>query len=95
MTAKVLTNEKGQAIVKLPVDGREVTLRSPKGKDLKALEVASKKEDATNTGIMMILIAQLAVSPELTVEDVEDLDAEDIMALGVALSSFRGLTQFK
>ena len=91
--SKPYTNEKGQVVVKLPVAGVEVAFRSPKGKDLKAIELASKADDATNTGIMMMLMESLCVKfsdrSGITLEEVEDLDAEDVAVMGAALSSFR------
>lgn len=89
MTSKVRVNEKGQVVLTLPVSGTVVTLRPPKGKDLKALEVASRQDDSTNTGMMMTMASLLAVTPVLSLEDVEDMDAEDVSALGVALGNFR------
>lgn len=91
--SKTYTNEKGHVIVSLPVEGVEVAFRSPKGKDLKAIELASKADDATNTGIMMMLIESLCVKfgdrSNITLDQVEDMDAEDVAAMGAALSNFR------
>lgn len=89
--SKVLKNDKGHLLVTLPVAGTRVSLRPPKGRDLKAIEVASQQPGMTNTGMMMELVALLSVEPALTVDDVEDMDAEDVAALGVALGNFRAL----
>lgn len=86
---KVITNEKGELTLTLPVSGIKAKLRSPKGRDMKALEIASKQPDATNVGMMMVLASMLLVEPQMTSEEVEDLDTEDVEALGVALGNFR------
>lgn len=90
---KLKVNEKGQVILSLPVAGTQVILRTPKGKDLKALELASKQPDATSVGTMMTLASLLSVSPELSVDDIEELDSEDVAALGLALGSFRAFAK--
>lgn len=94
-TPKVFTNEDGSITLTLPVSKQEVTLRSPKGRDIKALEAASAATDATQTGVMFQLISQLSVKPKLTTEEVEDLDAEDVFSLGEALSTFRAFSRTK
>lgn len=90
---KVYTNEKGHSVVNLPVAGVELAFRSPKGKDLKHLELASKADDATNVGMMLLLASMLCVkygaASGLSIEDAENMDADDVLALGEALSSFR------
>lgn len=86
---KTSVNEKGQVIVELPVSGSEVTLRSPKGRDIKAIELAGQAGDTTNIGTMMTIVSFLAVEPKLSIEDLDDMDAEDVAALGEALSNFR------
>ncbi len=89
MSTKAMLNEKGQVIVKLPSSGIEVTLRQPKGRDLKAMELASNAADKTAIGTMMMIISLLAVKPSMTLEEVEDLDADDVKELGDALANFR------
>lgn len=93
MATKIQTNEKGQTIVKLPTSGTEVILRQPKGKDLKAIEVATKATEATNIGVLMLIASLLAVSPEMSLEEVEDLDAEDVEVLGEAIGNFRAFNK--
>lgn len=90
-TPKVFTNEDGSISLTLPVAKTEVTLRSPKGRDIKAMELASSAEGATNTSTLFVLISHLAIAPKLSIEDIEDLDAEDVFALGEAVASFRAL----
>lgn len=86
---KTFLNEKGQVVITLPIAGTEVTLRQPKGRDLKAIELASQASDKTNIGVMMQILSLLAVAPKLDIETIEDMDAEDITALGEALTNFR------
>lgn len=91
MSTKVQTKENGYIVLTLPVSGVKVSLRPPKGKDLKAIDIASKVEDASNVGIMMLIASLLAVEPVMSLEGIEDMDAEDVAALGVALGNFRAL----
>ena len=91
MSTKVRINEQGQAVVTLPQKGITVKLRQPKGKDLVAMELAAKEPDMTNVGIAMRLITILTLEPKLTYEEVEDLDAEDVVTLAEVLKTFRGL----
>lgn len=93
--AKVKTalNERGQVIVTLPVSKTEVTLRPPKGRDIKAIELAGQAGDNTNVGTMMTIVSFLAVEPTLTLDELDDMDAEDVAALGEALGNFRIFSQ--
>lgn len=91
MSTKVQTKENGYIVVSLPASGVKVSLRPPKGKDLKAIDIASRAEDASNVGLMMLIGSLLAVEPVLSLEEIEDMDAEDVAALGVALGNFRAL----
>lgn len=84
---KTFLNERGQVIVELPVSKAEVTLRSPKGKDLKAIEQAAQV-DSSNIGTMMFIISCLAVEPKLDIAALDDMDAMDLSALGEALANF-------
>lgn len=84
---KVFTNEKGYVIVTLPSDKTEVTLRSPKGKDLKAIELAAQV-DSSSIGTMMTIVSLLAVEPKLSIDDLDEMEAIDISALGEALTMF-------
>lgn len=86
---KTALNELGQVIVTLPVSKMEVTLRPPKGRDIKAIELAGQSGEATNIGTMMTIISFLAVQPTLTIDQLDDMDAEDVTALGEALGNFR------
>ena len=85
---KAMLNEKGQAVVTLS-DGLRVKLRAPKGRDLKLMEIANNAADNSQVGTMMLVISLLTVEPKLTLDQVEDLDGEDVKALGDALSNFR------
>ncbi|MFB2892081.1 hypothetical protein ACE1CI_03945 [Aerosakkonemataceae cyanobacterium BLCC-F50] len=87
---KYLADEKGNINIVLPVSGANVSLRPPKGKDLAAIEKASKTEDITNVEIMASTIALLA-SPKMSKDEALELDGEDLIELGQALSFFRVL----
>ena len=91
MSTQPRIDEKGNAVVHLGQRNIFVKFRQPKGKDLVALELAAKDPEATNVGIMMTLITILSVEPKLTYEEVEDLEAGDIVALAEVLKTFRGL----
>lgn len=90
---KTAIDEKGQVILTLPVSKTEVTLRPPKGKDIKAIELASQAGDTTNIGTMMLVVSFLAVKPKLTIDEMDEMDAEDVAALGEALGNFRLFSQ--
>ena len=85
--SKAMLNEKGQVIVTLS-GGNQVTLRQPKGRDLKAMELSATATDKTSVGTMMLIVSLLSVEPKLTLDEVEDMEAEDIKLLGDALSNF-------
>ena len=85
--SKVFVNEKGNAVMTLPYSKTEVTLRRPTGKDIKAIEQASQV-DSSSIGTMMMIISLLSLQPKLSLEETENLDAEDITALGKALECF-------
>lgn len=90
-TVKVLQDDRGYYVFTLPASGQQVTLRNPKGKDLKALEaytaIASKSESPNyDTGCW--LICQLAVEPQYTLAQVDDLEGEDITALMSVVNTF-------
>ena len=85
--SKAMLNEKGQVIVTLS-EGTQVTLRQPKGRDLKAIELSATATDKTSVGTMMLIVSLLSVEPKLTLDEVEDMEAEDIKLLGDALSNF-------
>ena len=91
MSTQPRIDEKGNAVVHLEQRNIPVKFRQPKGKDLVALELAAKDPEATNVGIMMRLITILSVEPKLTYEEVEELEAGDIVALAEVLKTFRGL----
>lgn len=62
-------------------DGKEVTMRRPKARDLIAASEASRnpvKQEA-------IIVANLCM---MTVDEVEDLDADDFMKLTEARNAF-------
>ena len=82
-----MLNERGQVIVTLS-NGTQVTLRQPKGRDLKAIETSATATDKTSVGTMMLIVSLLSVEPKLTLDEVEDMEAEDIKLLGDALSNF-------
>lgn len=90
---KTYINEKGNKVVKLPVSGQEIELRSPKGRDLKQIELMSADTSVGQIGIAMALTVSLAVSKvdqePLNLEALDDMDAEDFLALSEAVSSFR------
>jgi len=86
--------EKGEVVVELPVSGQQLKLRPPKGKDLKTLEKAAKNPDVTNIDLMATLVSVLS-TPEVSIETLMDLDAEDLMAAGEALSHFRALSSVR
>lgn len=85
--SKAMLNERGQVIVTLS-GGNQVTLRQPKGRDLKAMELSATATDKTSVGTMMLIVSLLSVEPKLTLDEVEDMEAEDIKLLGDALSNF-------
>ena len=85
--SKAMLNERGQVIVTLS-EGTQVTLRQPKGRDLKAIELSATATDKTSVGTMMLIVSLLSVEPKLTLDEVEDMEAEDIKLLGDALSNF-------
>lgn len=87
---KIYQDEKGNYVVKLPVEGVEMSFRSPKGKDLKKIEIAARDAEATNVGLMAFMASLLSVS-KVTQDEIEEKDAEDLMAIGEALNSFRAL----
>ena len=85
--SKAMLNERGQVIVTLS-GGNQVTLRQPKGRDIKAMELSATATDKTSVGTMMLIVSLLSVEPKLTLDEVEDMEAEDIKLLGDALSNF-------
>lgn len=93
MASNYRVNEKGQVITVLPASGTQVRLRTPKGKDLKAIELASSAVGATSSGTMMLLASLLCVEPELTLEEVEDMEVDDILRLGECLNAFPSLSR--
>ena len=85
--SKAMLNERGQVIVTLS-GGNQVTLRQPKGRDLREMELSANAPDKTSVGTMMLIVSLLSVEPKLTLDEVEDMEAEDIKLLGDALSNF-------
>ena len=92
---KIYTNEQGHIEITLPVSKAQVTLRQPKGRDLKAIEVATNATDSTNIGLMMLIASFLITTKGYDLETIEDLDAEDIQVIGQAISTFRVFSQTK
>lgn len=86
---KVYTNEQGHLEVTLPIAKTLVTLRQPKGKDLKAIEIASNAGNNTNVGLMLYIASLLITTKGYDLDAVEDLDAEDVEAIGSAIATFR------
>ncbi len=62
----------------------EVTVRRPKGKDLRGIK------DVQSTDGMILMIARL-IERETAV--VHEMDAEDLMAIGEVVAGFLGLSQ--
>ena len=90
-TVKVLQNDQGQYVFTLPASGVQVTLRNPKGKDLKALEAYSAiatKSESPNYDTGCWLVCQLAVEPQYTLAQIDDLEGEDITALMSVVNTF-------
>lgn len=81
---KALISSNGDLEVTLPSDGRTVTVRSPRGKDLKVIQRLGKTED-TSIGLVMVAIAALS---DLTVAELDELPADDLGVLGKALEHF-------
>lgn len=92
---KVFTNEQGQLEVTLPVSKTLVTLRQPKGRDLKAIEIASNAGNNTNVGLMFFIASLLITTEGFNIEAIEDLDAEDVEAIGSAIATFRVFSKAK
>lgn len=86
-------NEKGQAVVELPISLEVLTFRTPKGRDLKGIEIAAKTED-TNVGALIQMAALLSVESKDT-EYFEDLDADDLLEVANALASFRSIRKLR
>lgn len=62
-------------------NGKEVTMRRPKARDL----IAASEASSNNVRQEAILVANLCM---LSVEEVEDLDADDFMKLTKERNSF-------
>lgn len=86
-------NEKGQVLVELPISQDLLTFRTPKGRDLKAIEVAAKTED-TNVGALIQMAALLSVDLKPT-EYFDDMDADDLLEVASALASFRSIRKLR
>jgi Phage tail assembly chaperone proteins, E, or 41 or 14 len=81
----IRTSETGSKVVELPISKSTVELRRPKGKDLVAIGDLAKS-GANQVAVMFHAVSML--SGTLSYEALEDLDGEDILALGEGLSSF-------
>lgn len=84
---KILTNEAGNKTIKLPVSGQTLEFRSPKGKDLRAIDRQTSVEDITDLDTMFFMAGLLSTS-ELTTETLDEMDAEDVAAVGRVITSF-------
>lgn len=90
-TVKVLQNDQGQYVFTLPASGTQVTLRNPKGKDLKALEAFSATAiagDSPNYDTGSWLVCQLSVEPTFNQAQIDELEGEDITALLSVVNTF-------
>jgi hypothetical protein len=86
-------NEKGQAVVELPISQKVLTFRTPKGRDLKAIEMAAKTEE-TNVGALIQMASLLSVDSKAP-EYFDDLDADDLLEVANALASFRAIRKLR
>ena len=85
------TDEKGNLVVTLS-DFTTVEIRTPKGKDMIALEKFIKsQEETTTTELVIFLIELLSDVPK---DVLLETDAEDIQELGEAISTFRAFSKF-
>ena len=86
---KTFQDQTGRSVFKLPVSGEEVGLRAPKGKDLKALDAfLGTQSGAANMAAVYFLATQLS-DGRLTGEALDELDAEDLLAIAGVINSFR------
>lgn len=85
--AQYSINEQGHSVVTLPVSKKTLAFRSPKGKDVRTLEQVISS-GSTNTEAMYRLATMLSTD-KLTEADLDDMDAEDLFAIGGVLKSFR------
>ena len=86
----IYTNEDGSKTTTLPVCGDELTLRSPKGRDLKAIARRSKAlesdPEGTELDLTFGILSLLSDKPE---DYFLELDGVDVEAAGKLLTSFR------
>lgn len=89
------TNSDGQLIATLPRSGVEIVLRSPKGKDSRALQAAIDADGSLSDydlGLMLIqrcLVSWGGKATVPTMDDFDELDLADIKALEEAIEFFR------
>ena len=74
----------------LPYSNDVYTLREPNGKDLRLL--ANMVKDKNEVESVYVLITYLA-SPALTMDDIDEMDAEDVTALMTAIKSKRAFSR--
>lgn len=86
-----LTDESGLLVVPLAYSDelKEIRLRSPKGKDIKAIQRLAKQQDDLDDITMLQISVVVLSQPTVTIEQMDELDASDMMEVGEALSSFR------
>jgi len=93
-----LFNEAGDLVVPMlyTLGYEAVTLREPKARDIKTMRrhaIAYTKQNAgapiDDITTLEIAITVLCTSHELTVKQIDEWDAEDMMEVGSALSTFR------
>lgn len=73
-------------IITLPYSGETYSLREPKGKDLR--ELANTLKGKNEVESVYVLIEALS-TPSITVEQLDEMDAEDVTALMLAVKSKR------
>lgn len=93
MAQQYKTNSQGHLILTLPRSGTVVHLRSPKGKDTKALQAAIDISPLSDYEVGMLLMERCIVrfgdQETITAEELDELDLADIQYLDKAMDFFR------
>ena len=95
--ANYFTDEQGYLVVPLEYSElKEVRLCQPKGKHVKAIQKKAKEHYPDLDDITMMQIAVQVLSKEpLTIEQLDELDAIDMVHLGEALGQFNFFRQMQ
>ena len=91
MSSKYLVDESGLVVVNLAYsDVSQVKLQQPKWKHIKSIQrTLNQIGTADEATAVSVAISVLAVEPKLTLEQLDNFDPADVMALGEALTEFR------